>query len=64
MPFEGLFTFGQLAVRFGVQDWKIRKVFERGLLATPRKVGNLRVVPEADLPLVKAALVRAGYLAA
>ena len=57
-----VFTTGQLARHFGVALWQIDYLWRRGLLEEADRAGILRVVPEADLPKVEAALRRAGYL--
>ena len=46
-----------------IRTWMVRRVYELGMVAeTRRRVGGYRVVRREDLPLVMAALVRAGYL--
>lgn len=57
------FTVGAVAIRFGCRPWQVRRLFERGLLPQPPRVGAYRVIPAADLPRVEAALRLAGYLA-
>jgi hypothetical protein len=53
---------GAVAKRFGLPVWKVRRVFERGLLPEPARVGAYRVVTPDYLPKVEAALRRVGYL--
>jgi DNA-binding transcriptional MerR regulator len=57
-------TIGDVGRHFGLPAWMIRRVFERGLLPPARRVGAYRVVEPKDLPRIKRALERAGYLAA
>jgi DNA-binding transcriptional MerR regulator len=57
-----VFTVGSVAARFGVRPWQIRRLFERGLLPPAQRLGAYRVVTEADIPNVEAALREAGYL--
>jgi DNA-binding transcriptional MerR regulator len=57
-------TMGQVAARYGVQQHHVRRIFQRGLLPEPLRVGAYRVVPVEDLPKVEAALRRAGYIPA
>ncbi len=57
-------TLGAVAKRFGCRQWQVRRLFERGLLPEPPRVGAYRVIAEADLPAVEDALRRAGYLPA
>lgn len=58
-----IYTLGTLARRYGCSVWQLRRIFERGLLPPAARVGAYRVVAEADLPKVEAALRAAGYLA-
>jgi hypothetical protein len=55
-------TIGAVADRFGVDAWKVRRLFERGILPPADRVGACRVIDAADLPKVGAALRQAGYL--
>lgn len=55
-------TVGQVAEHFRVAPWKVGRLFERGLLPSPTKVGPYRVVAESDLAAVECALRRGGYL--
>jgi hypothetical protein len=55
-------TIGQIARHFGCLPWQVRRVFERGLLPEPQRIGAYRVVEAADLPKIEQALRQAGYL--
>jgi DNA-binding transcriptional MerR regulator len=55
-------TVGQVAHRLGVTAWQVRRCFQRGFLPEPRRMGPYRVIAEADLQWVQAALRAAGYL--
>jgi DNA-binding transcriptional MerR regulator len=57
-------TLGTISRRTGLPVWKIRRVFERGLLPEPQRVGAYRVIDEADYHKVEAVLRSAGYLPA
>jgi len=59
---KGYLTVGEAADRCGVQCWRLRRLFERGLLDEPERVGHARLIPEGDMPRVRAALEAAGYL--
>lgn len=52
---------GAVTRHFGVPVWRVRRLFERGLLPPAARVGPFRVVRPADLPTIEAALLRAGY---
>jgi DNA-binding transcriptional MerR regulator len=64
MPATQLITLGDVARRFNVPLWKVRRLYERGLLPEPARAGAYRVVSTRDLPKIEAALRRAGYLPA
>jgi DNA-binding transcriptional MerR regulator len=55
-------TIGAAARRLGCPAWKVRRLFERGLLPPAPRIGAYRVIAEDDLPNVEQALRRAGYL--
>jgi hypothetical protein len=55
-------TTGQVGRHFHVPEWTIARLFTRGLLPEPARVGRFRVISEADLPAVRQALESAGYL--
>jgi hypothetical protein len=55
-------TVGEVADRFGIQGWKLSRLFRRGLLPEPMRFRQYRMLPESDLPAIRAALVKAGYL--
>jgi DNA-binding transcriptional MerR regulator len=55
-------SIGAVARRCGCPAWKIRRLFERGLLPEAPRVGAYRIIAAADLPAVEDALRRAGYL--
>lgn len=61
-PLPSRLTLGAVARHFGVPVWKVRRLFERGLLPPAERVAGLRVVAPTELPVVAAALCRAGYL--
>jgi DNA-binding transcriptional MerR regulator len=55
-------TIGAVAERLGVQPWQVRRLYERGLLPPAARVGAYRVVAPSELPVIRRALVAAGYL--
>jgi hypothetical protein len=57
-------SLGDISRHFDRPIWMIRRVFTRGFLPEPKRVGVYRVVRAKDLPAVEAALRRAGYLPA
>lgn len=61
-PTEGLMTLGQVADNLGVQVWRVRRLYERGILPEPPRFQRSRLVRRDDLPAVKEALEKAGYL--
>jgi DNA-binding transcriptional MerR regulator len=57
-----LLPIGEAADLLGVQSWRLRRLFERGLLGEPERVGRTRVVRREQLPRIREALEKAGYL--
>jgi hypothetical protein len=57
-------TLGEAAGRLGTQLWKVQRLFDRGLMPEPRRIGRCRVLLEGDLPELEAALKQAGYIRA
>ncbi len=55
-------TIGQVARRFGVPTWQVRRLDETRKLPEPARVGAYRVVGAEDLPRIEEALHAAGYL--
>lgn len=62
MPESNVLTMGQIAKRYGCTQDQVRKIFTRGILPEPARVGAYRVVPVDQLGQVEAALRQAGYL--
>jgi hypothetical protein len=57
-----LLTLGEVASHFGIQLWQVRRVFQRGLLPEPDRIGVIRVIPTSLLPTIGQTLRAAGYL--
>ena len=55
-------TLGALAKQFGLPVWKVRRLWERNFLPAAARIGQYRVVPTSQLPVVERALKAAGYL--
>jgi hypothetical protein len=47
---------------YEVRESMVRRVYERGLLPEPLRIGRYRVITEADAPAVEGAMRRCGYL--
>jgi hypothetical protein len=62
MADPGVLTTGAVARRYGVPLWKVRRLFERGILPDTPRAGTYRLIPIADLPIVEKALRDARYL--
>jgi DNA-binding transcriptional MerR regulator len=56
-------TIGSVARHFGCPAWKVRRLFERGLLPPALRVGPYRVIAREDLARIETALRQTGYLA-
>lgn len=59
---EKMLTLGEAAKSLGVDTWQVQRLFERGLLPEPARFGRYRMVKESELPTVREALKKAGYL--
>jgi len=55
-------TIGAVARCYDCPPWKLRRLFERGLLPPAPRMGAYRVIAVSDLPQVEKALCAAGYL--
>jgi hypothetical protein len=58
------YSVGGAAAHFDhrVAPWQIRRVIERGLFPEPARIGPYRIFAPDQLPLLREALVQAGYL--
>jgi|GEM_PF-3461801 len=55
-------TTSDVAKRCGCAAWKVRRIFERGILPAAKRIGLYRVFEAADVPRIRTALIAAGYL--
>jgi hypothetical protein len=63
---DQILTLGEAARRIGhgCRRWMVQRVFDRGLLPAPKRVGPYRIVRESDLPAIEQALRKCGYIKA
>jgi hypothetical protein len=59
-----LYTVGEAAQKLGCQGWMVRRLFERGLLPEPPRLGITRALREDQLPEVGRLVREHGYLKA
>jgi hypothetical protein len=59
---EHYLSTGEAAVRLGLRDWQVARLYQRGLVEEPRRFGRFRLVAESDLPAIRRAAQTAGYL--
>jgi hypothetical protein len=59
---DELLTTGDAAVELGVREWMVARLYERHFLPEPPRLAGKRVLKRSDLPAVRDAAVRAGYL--
>jgi hypothetical protein len=57
-----LLTIGDAAAHLGCREWQLRRLFSRGLVGEAARLGRTRIIPRAQLPRLRKALERAGYL--
>jgi DNA-binding transcriptional MerR regulator len=62
MSDASVYTTGDVAERYGIPEWRVRRLYERGILPEPARAGTYRLIRAEDLPGVENALRRAGYL--
>jgi hypothetical protein len=60
---DQIMTFGQVADALRLQLHRLQRMADRGDVVVRGKVGRHRVVYAEDLPAIRAAAVRCGYLA-
>ncbi len=59
-----LLTTRDVAALLGVDEWRVRRVYEDGTLPEPSRLGGIRVLTGADLPAIIDALRDRGWLRA
>ena len=55
-------TTGDVCRRLGILPWQLLATIRRGYLPEPPRIARYRIHTEADLPRIREALIRAGYL--
>jgi hypothetical protein len=62
-PKACVYSVGAVAELLGVQAWQVRRVIKRGLHPEVRRFGHeWRYFTQDELPAVRQALIRGGYL--
>jgi hypothetical protein len=56
----GLLSMGDVARRFNLMDWQVRRAIRRGYVAEPGRLAGRRVWHERDLPKIQAGLAKCG----
>jgi hypothetical protein len=61
---EKFLTLGDAAQRIGhgCRRWMIQRIFERGILPQPKRIGLYRILSESDLGNIERVLREHGYL--
>ncbi len=52
----------EVAARLGVEPWRVYRGIQRGFVKAPVRTGRMMLFGPDELPAIKAALIRAGYL--
>ena len=55
-------TVGQIARLLGIDEWRVRRLFEDGTLPEPSRFGGKRVISAAEIPAIVDALRSRGWL--
>lgn len=58
------YTVGDLARMFDCPEWAVRRLFTRGLIREPARLGPYRLIPNEQVGAVEQALRAAGYIRA
>lgn len=58
-----LIALGDVAAAVGCESWRLRRLFERGVLPEPQRVGGYRVFQASEIPTIRLAAEKAGILA-
>jgi len=53
---------GAVAAELNIESWRVRRLADRGLCPQPRRLGRYRVFSRSDIPAIREAADRAGYL--
>lgn len=56
------FTTRQVADLYGIEVWRVRRLFEDGTLSEPGKFGGKRAIPDSLFPSIEMALRDRGWL--
>jgi len=56
------FTTTEVAYLFGIEPWRVQRLFENGTVPEVEKFGGSRVVPATMLPLIANALRQRRWL--
>lgn len=56
-------TAAEAGERLGISGYQVTRTYERGFMPPARKLGRVRMIPVEDLPALKEAARKAGYLA-
>ena len=57
-----LLSTGQVADLLGMQTWRIQQLYKRELVPEPRRCGRWRMFAPEDIPIIREAAQKAGYL--
>jgi DNA-binding transcriptional MerR regulator len=53
---------GDVAAEIPMESWRLRRLADRGLCPAPRRVGRYRVFRREDIPAIRAAAIKAGFV--
>lgn len=57
-----LLSSSDVAEMIGLRPWRLNRMHSRGLLQEPPRVSRFRVYRPADVPAIREAAIKAGYL--
>jgi DNA-binding transcriptional MerR regulator len=55
---------GDVAAEIPMESWRLRRLADRGLCPAPKRVGRYRVFRREDIPAIREAAIKAGFVMA
>jgi len=62
MAVTSIYTTREVGLVLGVEEWRVRRLFEDGTLAEPPRFGGKRAIPSTLIPAIVDALRDRGWL--
>lgn len=56
------FSTREIAEILGTDEWRVRRLYEAGVVAEPARFAGKRVIPGSDIPLIIDGMRRRGWM--